>query len=206
MLLSIGKTSVILGVSITTLRRWDDTGFFSPHSRTIGGHRRYSLVTIKEFLGDYVSNLKRKTIAYARVSSHDQKDDLKRQVSRLKEYCDNNTSNYEVIDDLGSGLNYKKRGLKKLIKLILSGQVSKLILTHKDRLLRFGSEIIFLICAYFGTQVEVIEEKKDRTDEESLAVDVLEIITVFSARLYGKRAHQNKKKKEILKNSEMKKK
>jgi predicted site-specific integrase-resolvase len=98
-----------------------------------------------------------------------------------------------VIDDLGSGLNYKKRGLKKLLKLILSGQVSKIVLTHKDRLLRFGSELLFQICNFFGTEVEVIEEQKIKSDEEVLAHDVLEIITVFSARMYGKRAHRNKK-------------
>ena len=95
----------------------------------------------------------------------------------------------ELISDLGSGLNYKKRGLLKLIKLILTGQVRKIVLTHKDRLLRFGSEIIFSICTYFGIEVEVTEENKNKTDEESLAMDVLEIITVFAARLYGKRAH-----------------
>ena len=90
-------------------------------------------------------------------------------------------------------MNYKKKGLKNLIKLILSGQVSDIVLTHKDRLLRFGSELIFIICKFFGIKVHIIHEEKSLTDEQTLAFDVLEIITVFSARLYGKRSHINKK-------------
>ena len=90
-------------------------------------------------------------------------------------------------------MNYKKKGLRKLMTMILSGQVSDIVLTHKDRLLRFGSELIFLICEFFGIRVHIIHEDKDLTDEQLLAFDVLEIITVFFARLYGKRAHKNVK-------------
>lgn len=114
-----------------------------------------------------------------------------RQRQRLDDYCAAARHGaYEVIDDLGSGLNYKKRGLKKLIHLILGGRVERLILTHKDRLLRFGAEIIFYVCAYCGTKVELIDETATVSDEVALARDVLEIITVFSSRLYGKRAHK----------------
>jgi predicted site-specific integrase-resolvase len=137
------------------------------------------------------------TIAYARVSSSDQKEDLDRQRQRLDDYCVQEEKHYEVIDDLGSGLNYKKRGLKKLIQLILGGRVDKLILTHKDRLLRFGAEIIFYLCSYCGTRVEVIDDAGSLSDEERLTRDVLEIITVFSSRLYGKRAHKNKTLKSV---------
>lgn len=77
--------------------------------------------------------------------------------------------------------------------MILSGKVKKIVLTHKDRLLRFGAEIIFYLCTFFNTDIELIEEEKELSDNERLAFDVVEIITVFSARLYGKRAHRNKK-------------
>ena len=193
MFLSIGEASNMMGVSISTLRRWDHQGTFTSEWRTTGGHRRYSLTKIKEFLGDIINSSKRKIVAYARVSSHDQKDDLKRQIKKLDQHCQKETANYEVIDDLGSGMNYKKRGLKKLLRMILSGQVSKIIMTHKDRLLRFGSELIFTICNFFGVEIEIMEENKKRSDEEALAYDVLEIITVFAARLYGRRSHQNSK-------------
>ena len=100
---------------------------------------------------------------------------------------------------MGSGLNFKKRGLKKLIREILAGKISEIVLTHKDRLLRFGSELIFMICACLGTKIRLIEEETDVSDELVLAKDVLEIITVFSARMYGKRSHQNRKKENLEK-------
>jgi len=97
-----------------------------------------------------------------------------------------------VIEDLGSGLNYQKKGLKLLIKRISRGEVGRLVVTHKDRLLRFGSELVFALCEQFGTEVVIINRSEDSTHEDDLARDVLEIITVFSARLYGSRSHQNK--------------
>ena len=194
MYLSISQAATYISVSISTMRRWDVSNYLKPSFRTKGGHRRYLLQKLQELVGLVPDNKnKRKIIGYARVSSHDQKQDLKRQVDRLDRYCSTLNQDYEVINDLGSGLNYKKRGLNKLLKMIISGQVSKIVLTHKDRLLRFGSELFFNICTYFNTDIEIIEEKKDKSDEEKLAYDVLEIITVFSARLHGKRAHKKNK-------------
>ena len=132
-------------------------------------------------------------MAYARVSSNDQKEDLKRQIIVLESYCAKNGWSFEVIQDLGSGLNYRKRGLIKLIKLICTNQVERLVITHKDRLLRFGAELLFTLCEIFGTEVIIINRTEDSTFEEDLAQDVLEIITVFSARLYGSRSHKNQK-------------
>ena len=109
MLLAIGQTSNMMGISISTLRRWHRSGHFVPDFFTVGGHRRYSIIKIKEFLGDFVATSKRKVIAYARVSSHDQKEDLKRQIIRLQNYCESTFKNFELINDLGSGMNYKKR-------------------------------------------------------------------------------------------------
>ena len=128
------------------------------------------------------------------VSSHDQKDDLIRQVGVLESYCANRGFTYEVIQDLGSGMNYYKKGLTKLLNLILDGQVQRLVLTHKDRLLRFGAELVFSICAAKEVEVIIINKGEENIKfEEELAKDVLEIITVFSARLYGSRSNKNKK-------------
>ena len=176
------------------MRRWDKSKRLVPDSYTPGGHRRYSVSSLNTFTGTSVTVTEnKKVIAYARVSSHDQKKDLERQSLDLSQYCESHFDSYEVIEDLGSGMNYKKKGLRKLVKLILTGQVSEIVLTHKDRLLRFGSELIFLICKFFGISVHIINEDKALTDEQVLAFDVLEIITVFSARLYGKRSHKNRK-------------
>ena len=189
MYLSISEASSFIGVSPSTLRRYERQGQIKP-SRTIGGHRRYLIAELRTLSGEELK--KEHTIAYARVSSHDQKEDLGRQIQRLENYCQQRGEDYVVLDDLGSGLNYKKRGLKKLIREIISGRVSRIVLTHKDRLLRFGSEIIFYLCSFFGCEIDLIEEDAALSDEEILTRDVIEIITVFSARLYGKRAHQKK--------------
>jgi len=137
---------------------------------------------------------------YARVSSQEQKGELVTQVALLESYCAANGWEYEVLEDLGSGLNYNKRGLRQLIKRICAGDIGRLVLTHKDRLLRFGSEIIFAICEEFNIEVTIINQsEKPLSFEEELVADVLEIITVFSTRLYGSRSHKNRKLVESLK-------
>jgi predicted site-specific integrase-resolvase len=120
-------------------------------------------------------------------------------VERLETYCAAKGWRYEIVSDLGSGLNYNKRGLRKLILRICEGEVSRLVITHKDRLLRFGSELVFAICEKYGTEVVILNASDEMTFEQELAEDVLEIITVFSARLYGSRSHKNKKIMKSLK-------
>ncbi len=187
------EAATLLGVTVRTLHRWELDGKIKS-TRTVGGHRRYDIA-------DLISNKSdtQLTVGYARVSSHDQKDDLTRQIIVLETYCAKHGWGFEIIQDLGSGMNYKKKGLIRLIKLITSYQVERLVLTHKDRLLRFGSDLIFTLCEQFGTEVIIINRSDDSTFEEDLASDILEIITVFSARLYGSRSHKNKKIVEELK-------
>lgn len=192
-LVSIGKAAKILGVSEITLRRWDEEGRLVP-IRTEGGHRRYDISKLKpETVHKYDFTDNRRTIAYARVSSHDQKDDLERQKQVLELFCSKNGWSFEIIADLGSGMNDHKKGLKKLLNAVLDDSVGRLVLTHKDRLLRFGAELVFSICEAKGVEVVMINQGEDTTFEEDLATDVLEIITVFSARLYGSRSKKNKK-------------
>ena len=192
-MLSIKEASELLGVTTTTLRNWEKEGKITS-VRTEGGHRRYQ---VQDLIGG--KKEKMLTVAYARVSSQDQKDDLKRQELVLEAYCSKQSYDFEIISDLGSGMNYKKKGLVKLIKLLCSHQIDRLVITHKDRLLRFGSELIFALCEIFGCEVIIINKSSESTFEEDLAQDVLEIITVFSARLYGSRSHKNKQLIEQLK-------
>ena len=190
--MTIGQAAKWLGVSSQTLRRWEREGRIEPPQRTSGGQRRYELSKIAhEKRQPEVKN--RKTLAYARVSSHDQKSDLERQKEMLSIYCASQGWSFEVIADLGSGMNYRKKGLKKLLEGIIEGTVGRLVLTHKDRLLRFGAELIFSICEEKGVEVVIINKGEEPSFEEELAQDVLEIITVFSARLYGSRSRKNKK-------------
>jgi predicted site-specific integrase-resolvase len=191
MKVSISRAAKELGVSITTLRRWEEAGKIVPE-RTANGHRRYDLAK----LTGTVPRLERSeklTICYARVSSHDQKQDLHRQIELLESFCSCNGWSYEIIKDLGSGMNCRKPGLCQLIKRICNGDVGRLVLTHKDRLLRFGADLVFSLCEIFGTEIVIINTSEESSFEDELVADVLEIITVFSARLYGSCSRKNKK-------------
>jgi excisionase family DNA binding protein len=191
-LITIQEAAAFLGVSPQTLRRWEREGRGIPFRKTAGGQRRYDLEKLHS-KDPLQSEKKQLTLAYARVSCHDQKEDLQRQEKMLEMYCVSHGWSFEIISDLGSGMNYNKRGLKKLINKILNGELSRLVLTHKDRLLRFGAELIFALCEAKGIEVILINKGNEPSFEEELASDVLEIITVFSARLYGSRSRKNKK-------------
>ena len=187
---SIGEAAKKLGVSISTLRRWEKEGRLVAE-RTSKGHRRYRLDQLMRVESSDAS--KRITLGYARVSSHDQKDDLMRQKEELQLFCAQRGWSFEIIEDLGSGMNYRKKGLIKLLNRLLSGEIERLVLTHKDRLLRFGAELIFSICEIKRTEVVIINQSQEARFEEELAKDVLEIITLFSARLYGSRSKKNQR-------------
>ena len=189
--LSIQDAAKCLGVSPQTLRRWEKKNKIAPSHRTEGGQRRYSALQLQPISCRHNTS-DRLTIAYARVSSHDQKEDLQRQVHMLEIYCASKGWSFSITKDLGSGMNYNKRGLKQLLEQIMDGQIGRLVLTHKDRLLRFGAELVFSLCAVKNVEVVIINQGDEPSFEEELAKDVLEIITVFSARLYGSRSHKNK--------------
>jgi excisionase family DNA binding protein len=190
-LVPIRTAAAALGVSTSTLRRWEAKGRLRP-VRTDGRRRRYDLAALREQF-HYGAAAPRKTVAYARVSSHSQKRDLERQIQVLELYCNGHGWRYEVIADLGSGMNYHKKGLRKLLDQIVTDELGRLVITHQDRLLRFGAELVFALCHARGVEVIIINQGEDRTFEEDLASDVLEIVTVFSARLYGSRSHKNQK-------------
>jgi excisionase family DNA binding protein len=187
---SIGEAAKKLGVSISTLRRWEKEGRLVAE-RTSKGHRRYRLDQLMRVESSDAS--KRITLGYARVSSHDQKDDLMRQKEVLQLFCAQRGWRFEIIEDLGSGMNYRKKGLIELLNRLLSGEIERLVLTNKDRLLRFGAELIFSICEIKRTEVVIINQSQEARFEEELAKDVLEIITLFSARLYGSRSKKNQR-------------
>ena len=111
----------------------------------------------------------------------------------LELYCARQGWTFEVVADLGSGMNYHKKGLKKLLDAIIDGTVGRLVITHRDRLLRLGAELVFAICEAKGVEVVILNQGEDTSFEEDLAKDMLEIITVFSSRLDGARSRKNQK-------------
>lgn len=195
-LVKIGEASEMLGVTPQTLRKWETTGELLPERRSKSGTRYYN---VNKLAG--INNAGQPTVCYARVSSYDQKEDLNRQQELLEAYCAAKGWRCEVIRDLGSGMNYRKQGLNRLLELIMTRQMKRLVLTHKDRLLRFGAELIFTLCELQGIEIVIIHQGEQPSFEEELAQDVLEIITVFSARLYGSRSHKHKKMMDALKDA-----
>ena len=196
-LVKIGAAAEILGTTPGQLRKWEKTGELLPTRRTRGGTRYYA---VSDLSG--ITNETAPTVCYARVSSHDQKADLDRQQAVLEAYCAAKGWRTEVIRDLGSGMNYNKKGLQRLLELILRRQLRRLVLTHKDRLLRFGADLVFSLCELQGIEVVIIHQGEQPSFEEELATDVLEVITVFSARLYGARSHKSRRLMEALADDE----
>tara|TARA_Y100000815_G_scaffold129391_1_gene116790 strand:+ start:448 stop:1071 length:624 start_codon:yes stop_codon:yes gene_type:complete len=189
--LRIGPAGKTIGVSVQTLRRWEKAGKITCE-RTPSGHRVFDMHKLLP-TGFISKNEVRRTVAYARVSSHDQKSDLERQQQLLEMFCASRGWKFDLISDLGSGMNYKKKGLKTLLSDIIDGKIERLVITHKDLLLRFGAELVFSICEAKEVEVVIINESEESSFEEDLAKDVLEIITVFSSRLYGSRSRKNAK-------------
>ena len=188
-ILSIGEAAAALGVAVATLRRWHRQGRLLPAPRTLGGHRRYASEAVQSASDTQIPSAG-KTICYARVSSHGQREQLQTQATRLERHCHAaGFAHVGVVTDLGSGLNYRKKGLQRHLTDILHGRVSRLVIVTKDRLLRFGSELLFQICQFFG--VVVLDATAGISREQQLTEDLVEILTVFSSRLYGSRSRKN---------------
>ena len=169
-----------------------------------GGTRYYSSEQLNTILGVTVEAKEKKVIGYCRVSSNKQKDDLTRQVENMQTYLLAQGKPFEIIKDIGSGINYKNKGLNKILDMVTSSQVEKIVVLYKDRLVRFGFELIENICNKFNTKIEIIDNTK-RSEEKELIEDVIQIVTVLSCRLQGKRANKTKKMlKELMENDDTK--
>jgi len=185
---TISEAAEFLGVSTDTLRRWEEEGSLESE-RTTGGHRRYDVAKLMQ--RNQKDGL---TALYGRVSTRPQLKDLDRQIAVLEAYAGiQGWQKTVTIKDIGSGINYKKKGLLKLLTLLQEGKLRRLVLTNKDRLLRFGAELVFSLCELQGVEIIVINQSVDQSPEEDLVQDVLEVITVFSAKLHSLRSRKNVK-------------
>ena len=185
---SINEFSKILGVSAQTLRNWDSSGKLHPHHTSSNGYRYYSHEQLNQVI-NIKPNINRITIGYCRVSSNKQKDDLEKQIENMKLYLTSQGKPFEIISDIGSGINYKKKGLKELIKRISQNNVEKVVVLHKDRLLRFGLELVEYIASLYNCDIEIIDNT-EKSEQQELVEDLVHIITVFSCKLQGKRANK----------------
>ena len=187
--MSIGKFAKAVGVTTTTLRRMHESGELIPAHITKGGTRYYSTAQLKQL--NEVSKEEKIVIGYCRVSTPSQKDDLETQISNIKTYMYAKGYQFEIITDIGSGINYKKKGLQELIKKINNQEISKVVILYKDRLLRFGYELIEYLCEINNIEIEIVDHT-EQSKEQELTDDLIQIITVFANRLYGQRSKKTK--------------
>ena len=170
---------------IQTFNRLGSEGKLKPTYVTENGYRYYSEDLLNKFRNiKNVNKIKKKNILYARVSTKNQKDDLNRQIDNLKQYAYSKGYSFEIITDIGSGINYKKEGLLKMINLVECGEVDRIIVLYKDRLIRFGYDLIEYICKLNDTKIEIVDNSTISKEQE-LTEDLIQTITVFANRLYG---------------------
>jgi predicted site-specific integrase-resolvase len=183
--LSGKKASKIIGVHPRTLYNWEKQGKITA-LRSPGGMRLYDVTNFIKSNKDLVTSKKHKyKICYCRVSSNGQKNDLQRQIK----YMEEKYPKYKIISDIGSGINFNRIGLRKIIKYAIDGKIDTVVVAYKDRLTRFGFELIeFLISEYSNGKI-IIENKKDLTKENELLEDLMQIMNVFVAKINGKRKY-----------------
>ncbi len=187
-LYTLKEACLFLGVHPRTIQKWDKRGKIRA-VRTIGGRRRIPESEIRRLQGE--KGL-RNVLGYARVSSSTQKDDLKRQVELLKQ-----GGAQEVISDIGSGLNEKRKGFLRLLDRVLHNEVNKVVIVYEDRLTRFGFDTLRIVFEAHGTELEVLNQAENKSPQEEMVDDLITIISHFTGKMYGLRSH---KQKEVVEN------
>jgi len=178
---------LLLGLHPRTIQKWDKQGKIRV-VRTLGGRRRIPESEIRRLQGEKGI---RSVIGYARVSSNTQKDDLERQVEYLRQ-----SGVQEVITDVGSGLDEKRRGFLRLLDRVVHNEVDKVVVLYEDRLTRFGFDTLKKVFEAHGTTIEVLNQADVKPPQQELVEDLVTIISRFSGKLYGMRSH---KQKEVVK-------
>ena len=186
------QLSKLLHVSVETLKYWENNGKIKA-TKTQGGHRRY-IYTVPDIPNN--QEKPKKQYIYARVSSSKQKADLQRQIATLQEAY----PTFDVIEDIGSGINFKRRGIITLLDQVLGGGVSHVVVAHRDRLTRFGFDLFQLLFDRYGVTLTVLSDSDFQEPFTELAKDLLSIVTVFTARYYGSRSYKVHQKNKVLSN------
>lgn len=191
----ISQFAELLNVSTRTLRRWDNDGKLIAY-RTPTGDRFYTEEQYKIYMGIPMENKVCKNIIYARVSNVGQKDDLNNQIEFLKQFINaNGIICDEIITDIGSGLNYKRKNWNKLLDMVTNKEVSKIYITFKDRFVRFGFDWFYEFCKKNNCEIVIVNNEKLSPNEE-LIEDLISIIHVFSCKIYGLRKYKSKIKRD----------
>ncbi len=179
----------LIGVSVKTLQRWDRDGILKAN-RTPTDRRYYTYNQYLQFKGIQVDNDVRDVVIYARVSTKNQKDDLKNQVEFLKQFANaRGMIVKECVEDFGSGLNYNRKKWNDLLEQVMEQKIKTIIISSKDRFIRFGYDWFEKFCSKFNTNIIVVNNESLSPNEE-LVQDIISILHVFSCRLYGLRKYK----------------
>jgi putative resolvase len=188
----------LIGVSVKTLQRWDREGILKAN-RTPTNRRYYTYDQYLTFKGINAENDARQTVIYARVSTRNQKDDLTNQVAFLKQFCNSRGMIVDqCIEDFGSGLNYNRKKWNTLLEEVMERKIKTIIISNKDRFVRFGFDWFEKFCMKFNTSIIVVNNE-ELSPQEELVQDIISILRVFSCRLYGLRKY----KKQIQEDEEI---
>ena len=185
----------LLGVSVKTLQRWDRDGILKAN-RTPTDRRYYTYDQYLQFKGIQTENDIRDTVIYARVSTRNQKDDLQNQVEFLKQFCNaKGIIINQCVEDFGSGLNYNRKKWNKLLDEVMANKIKTIVISNKDRFIRFGYDWFEKFCEKFNTKIIIVNNETLSPNEE-LVQDIISILHVFSCRLYGLRKYKNQIKED----------
>ncbi len=190
------KATFLTGLEAQTIRKMADKGVIQCY-KTPSGQRRFNIQSLQKLCTPVVHNQEKPDVPkenyiYVRVSTKKQVDDLSRQLEYVKrpEY-----SNYTVIQDIASGINFKRKGLSTILEACLQGRIGEIVVAHRDRLCRFGFELVEELVTKSGGRITVLDCQNDKSSEQELTDDLLAIIHVFSCKQMGRRSYTNRKAK-----------
>ena len=186
---TLNQFAAKIGVTPQTLRTWHKEGRLKPAFITDGGHRRYTHKQYLEFVGETSNQLPRLNVGYIRVSSKKQADGLVRQAQLMENYLIAKGKPFKLIQSVGSGINYKNPQLHELIRMIINKEVDTVYVLYKDRLVRFGFELLEFLFNEFGVSIEVVNQQSESAQEE-LLTDLIQTLNIFSVKLNGKRKNK----------------
>ena len=181
------KATELLQITPKALRIWDKEGKIRTF-RTPSGQRRYNLTDIQNIMGRNPSHDQKEKICYSRVSSSKQVDDLTRQTA----FFQSKFPNHIMVTDVGSGINWKRKGFKTILDKAMHHTISEVVVAHRDRLCRFAFELLEWIFHQNGVKLVVLDQENEQSTEQELSDDILSIIHIYSCRKMGKRRYKNK--------------
>ena len=203
--ITIFEAARITGLSYQTIRKLGDQQKIQCFKTPQGGHRRFNKQDLERFCGSSINRLQitegeKCNFIYTRVSSKKQLDDLSRQIEYIQQRTE--YASYTVISDVASGINFKRKGLQTILDSCIQGTIGEVVVAHRDRLSRFGFDLIKLITEKAGGSITVLDDEQNKSTEQELAEDLLSIVHIYSCRQMGKRSYSGARKNKQLESVE----